>query len=865
MKVSRPHRSLCTVWRANPLYNGSLAARLFLIGFSTSVLSVLLTAGGYLTYELLQFRTTLTSNLKSVADILSVNNTAPLNFGDPQVARENLSALKADPHMLGACLYDRSGKLFASYARDGSYHACPVTPKTVSGLSFDQGHASYSVPVHLDNETLGTLFLCHGLEDEYARVKRSLLMLAAVLAGVLLFATWLSLRMSRAIARPIEALVGISRDVSERRDYSLRVTLDSDPEHGELGLLIDSFNHMLSKVEEGDDELSRHREHLEDEVTARTVDLMRLNRELTAELHGRRTAESALRESEERYALAMNGANDGLWDWDLKSGRVYYSSRWKAMLGCSEEEIGDQPAEWLDRAHPGDADRLRSEIEAHWHGRTSEFRIECRMRHRDGSYRWMLSRGLAIRSGDGKVTRMAGSQTDITDAKVSDPLTGLANRILFTESLARCIEQNHRDPERIFAVLFLDLDRFKVINDSLGHLAGDQLLVGVSQRLCQSVRSWDLCTTARMGGDEFAVLLENIQSEENARRVADRIQRDCRLPFVLEGRSVFTTFSIGVALSNKSYQSPEEILRDADTAMYAAKGSGKAHYEVFDAAMRARAVTRLEIETDLRRALTAHELVIHYQPEVNLDTGEIVALEALVRWQHPRHGIIPPLKFIPIAEETGLIVPLGAWVLKEACSQMRLWHSAFPNLSDVRISVNISGKQFVSKDLLRDVEQALRVSGLPPECLDLEITESVLMDDTEGAIQTLLDLKALGIGLQIDDFGTGYSSLSYLHRLPFDTLKIDRAFVSPLGLRDGRHEDGLEIIWTIMTLAQSLRMRVIAEGIETGTQLSELRQAGCEFGQGYHFSKPLDAAAAEKLLAERSGTLSHLPELAPTG
>jgi diguanylate cyclase (GGDEF)-like protein/PAS domain S-box-containing protein len=739
-------------------------------------------------------------------------------------------------------------------------------------LSFDDGHASYSVPVLLDHETLGTLLLCHGLEEEHARVKRSSLMLAAVLLGALLFAAWLSSRMSRAIARPIEALVGISREVSERRDYSLRVTLDSDPEHGEFGQLIDSFNHMLSKVEESSDELASHREHLEEEVTARTIELVRLNREITSELHGRRAAESALRESEERYALAMNGANDGLWDWDLKSGMVYYSSRWKAMLGCSDEEIGGQPGEWLDRAHPGDAGRLRSEIEAHWVGRTSEFRIECRMRHKDGTYRWMLSRGLAIRS-DGKVTRMAGSQTDITDAKVSDPLTGLANRILFTERLTRCIEQNHRDPRWIFGVLFLDLDRFKVINDSLGHLAGDQLLVGISHRLDRTLRSSDLAarlpgpsTVARLGGDEFAVLLENIQSEENARRVADRIQYDVSLPFVLEGRSVFTTFSIGVALSNDGYQSPEEILRDADTAMYAAKASGKARYEVFDAAMRARAITRLEIETDLRRALTFHELVIHYQPEVNLHTGEIVAFEALVRWKHPKHGIIPPSQFIPIAEETGLIVPLGGWVLEEACSQMQLWHSAFPNLSNVRISVNLSGKQFISKDLLRDVERALSISCLPPECLNLEITESVLMDDTEGAIQTLLDLKALGIGLQIDDFGTGYSSLSYLHRLPFDTLKIDQSFVSSLGVRDSNtHEDGIEIIRTIMTLAESLRMSVIAEGIETRTQLYDLLQAGCEFGQGFHFSKPLEAAAAHQLLAARSRTLSGLPQLALTG
>jgi len=868
MSLARRFNSFRSATSANPFRTGSLAARLFLIGFSTGLLSVLLTASGFLTYELLQFRSTLDSNLKSVADILAVNNTAPLNFGDSQVARENLSALKADPHILNACLYDRAGKLFASYVRAGSSHVCPPAAWAESGLGFHNGHAGYFAPVLLDHEVLGKLSLCHDMEDESARVRRSLLMLAAVLLGALVFAIWLSSRMTRAISRPIQALVVTSRKVSEERDYSLRVRLDSGREEGELGLLIDSFNHMLSKVEESTGELARHREHLEDEVTARTGELVRLNQELTEELSGRMAAENALRDSEERYALAMNGANDGLWDWDLKSGKVYFSSRWKTMLGCSGEEIGDEPAEWLDRVHPGDRQRLRSEIEAHWLGRTSEFRIECRMRHKDDNYRWMLSRGLAIRSADGKVTRMAGSQTDITDAKVSDPLTGLANRILFTERLTRCIEQKRRSTGWLFGVLFLDLDRFKVINDSLGHLAGDQLLLGVAERLCQTVRSPDLathlpgpCTVARLGGDEFAVLLEDIQSLETARLVAERIQRDSNIPFFLEGRSVFTTFSIGVALSSSAYQSAEEILRDADTAMYAAKGSGKARCEVFDGAMRARAIARLEIETDLRRAITSRELVIHYQPEVALRTGEIVGFEALVRWQHPKYGLVPPLEFIPIAEETGLIVPLGAWVLEEACVQMGRWHAAFPHLADLRISVNLSGKQLISKGLLRDVDRALSRSGLPPECVDLEITESVLMGDTEGAIQTLLNLKSLGIGLQIDDFGTGYSSLSYLHRLPFDTLKIDRSFVSSMGSQ----EDGIEIVRTIMALAQSLRMRVVAEGIENRTQLSSLREMGCGFGQGYHFSRPLDAAAAEKLLAARPKPERDFYDLVLTG
>jgi diguanylate cyclase (GGDEF)-like protein len=449
-----------------------------------------------------------------------------------------------------------------------------------------------------------------------------------------------------------------------------------------------------------------------------------------------------------------------------------------------------------------------------------------------------------------------------------DALTGLANRTLFTERLRRRMAKAHPDSGCIFGVLFLDLDHFKVINDSLGHLAGDQLLLGIASRLTQTVRSSDLVgrfsdsfTVARLGGDEFAVLIENIQSEENARSIADRIQRDMSLPFMVESRSVFTTFSIGVALSNGTYRSAEEILRDADIAMYAAKATGKACFAVFDPAMRARAIARLEIETDLRRALssralTSRELIIHYQPEIDLRSGEVVAFEALVRWQHPKNGLVPPLDFIPIAEETGLIAPLGAWVLEEACSQMRSWQTAFPEFSNLRISVNLSGKQLTSKDLLRDVAQALEVSLLPPECLDLEVTESILMEDAETAIQTLLKLKRLGLGLQIDDFGTGYSSLSYLHRLPFDTLKIDRSFVHSMDAQ----EDGIEIVRTIMALAQSLKMTVVAEGVENRVQLSHLREMGCEFAQGNHFSEPLDAASAERLLAAQSLTGNDLSE-----
>ena len=583
-----------------------------------------------------------------------------------------------------------------------------------------------------------------------------------------------------------------------------------------------------------------------------------------------------LRNSEFRYRSVVEHAGDIIYRTDAHGRFTYYNDAAVRILAYSRGEVIGRP--FTDLVHPLDrAEAFRFYARQLKSGNPETY-FEFRCITGNGQTRWL---GQNVQLFLDEKDRVAGFQAiarDITERRISeaalasqaahDALTGLANRTLLSARMNRCIEQNQRDSDYIFAIIFLDLDRFKVINDSLGHVAGDQLLVEISRRLAQTVRASDLIgrltehgIVARFGGDEFAVLVENVQSIENARQIADRILFDMKLPFFLEGRNVFTTFSIGVALSNDTYHSAEEILRDADIAMYEAKFSGKAQVAIFDPAMRARAVARLETETDLRSALTNHELVVHYQPEVDLRTGEIFGFEALVRWQHPRHGIVPPLDFIPIAEETGLIVPLGAWVLDEACRQMQRWQSAFPELPGLRMSVNLSGKQLVSVDLLRDLEHALQVSSLPPQSLDLEITESVLMVDTEAAIQTLGRLKAIGVGLQIDDFGTGYSSLSYLHRLPFDTLKIDRSFVHSMDVQ----EDGIEIVRTIMALARSLKMRVIAEGVENRSQLSRLRELGCRFGQGNHFYAAMDVSSVENLLAERSRSRNAPPELIPAG
>src|ERR1700747_2471925 len=563
-------------------------------------------------------------------------------------------------------------------------------------------------------------------------------------------------------------------------------------------------------------------------------------------------AQEALKESEERYALAARGSNDGLWDWNLSANVVHFSPRWKAMLGYEEGEMGDRPEEWFDRIHDADRERVKEEIGAHQKGLTPHFESEHRVLHKEGGFRWMLSRGVAVHDASGNVLRMAGSQTDITEGKVSDPLTGLPNRLLFIDRVSRLVKHAKRRKDQLFAVLFMDLDGFKMINDSMGHLIGDQLLLGVANRLEKCLRSTDTVarigetfTVARLGGDEFTVLLDHIKEPSDAKRAADRMMKALVAPFILGGKEVFTSVSIGIALSNSAYEQPEDILRDADTAMYRAKSLGKARYEVFDADMRASVMARLQLETDLRHALERGEFRNFYQPIVALASEEIVGFEALLRWQHPSRGLLAPQEFIPVAEETGLIRELGWWNLREACRQISEWRAAAIAHRHFTISVNLSAKQFLQPNLVEDIRKLLTELALLPEALKLEITESTVMADPSAAVEMLQQIKSLGIRLGIDDFGTGYSSLSYLHRFPLDTLKIDRSFISVME-DDG---EGMEIARTILPMANNLRLDVVAEGVETLQQVAMLKKLHCKYAQGYYFSRPLSAEGTAALLA----------------
>lgn len=557
-----------------------------------------------------------------------------------------------------------------------------------------------------------------------------------------------------------------------------------------------------------------------------------------------------LRQSEERYALAVSGASDGIWDWNLKTDEIYFSPRWKTMLGLEEDEVGDDPEEWFGRIHDEDREHVEASLKDHLEGETAHFESEHRMICGDESHRWVLNRGLAVKNDEGEAYRMAGSQTDITERKEAeeqlrheayhDDLTGLPNRNLFLQRLGEALECVHEHDEHSFAVLFLDLDRFKVINDSLGHEVGDELIVAVGERLKTCLGPDD--TLARFGGDEYAILVDDVGKLEEVTYFAQRIQDEVQKPFTLSDREAYTTTSIGVAISAPSYEEPEELLRDADAAMYRAKELGKARYEIFDNSLREAAVSLLQIESDLRQALENEEFETYYQPILSAETGAIVGSEALVRWIHPERGMVSPAEFIPVAEETGLILEIGVWMLRNACKQHKIWEEK--GYAGLFTSVNVSAQQFQHQDLPALLDEILEETGIEPGNLHLEVTESLLMNNLEATIETLNELISRGAKASIDDFGTEYSSLGYLKRFPIHHLKIDRSFIQ--GLEDNL--DQQSITKAIIALAHSLELEVIAEGVELEEHLSFLRGQKCEFVQGFLFSKAVPANDFEALM-----------------
>ena len=570
---------------------------------------------------------------------------------------------------------------------------------------------------------------------------------------------------------------------------------------------------------------------------------------------------------DELFMVIAENAADMIAVVDDHGNRIYNSPAYERVLGYSPEDL--QKTSALDQVHPDDRARV---MQAAQQARTSGHgeRLEYRMRHKNGAWRVLESTASVVPDTSGKSMNLVIVNRDITDRKRAeeqlqhnafhDCLTNLPNRALFLERLARAFNRAKRHPEYKFAVLFVDLDDFKKFNDSLGHSAGDEILIKIGQRLTSSLRKDDTIsrqaseyidlplagdTLARLGGDEFTILIEEIRDASDAIRVANRIQQIlAATPLIIGEQELFASASVGIALSSSSQTKPEDLLRDADMAMNRAKASGKARCKVFDTAMHALAVKRLNLESALRKGIEHEEFRVLYQPIVRLSDAKIVGFEALVRWERPNVGLVPPLEFISVAEESGLILPMNRWLRLEACRKLRQWQTQFPSDPPLTLSLNVTAKEFAHPALISDVKQALEQTGLEPSSLQLEILETIAMG--EGKPEGVLSqAKALGVGLSIDDFGSGYSSLSRLRRFPADTLKIDRAFISRLD----SDADNRAIVHTIIVLAQNFDLKVVAEGTETAEEVDELLAIGCEYAQGYYFSRPVTEEAASQLLS----------------
>lgn len=559
-----------------------------------------------------------------------------------------------------------------------------------------------------------------------------------------------------------------------------------------------------------------------------------------------------LEESEGRFRSAFDHTAVGMALVEPQGNIVQVNSALCQITGYTEAELLTLHYQAL--AHPSEVNKVEMLVHQLLKKQIPSFQFDTQYINKKNETIWVHLCVSIARDINTKSNRLIFQLQDITDRKraearlqhdaLHDAMTGLPNRVLFMTHLKHMIDRAKRNPGRLFAVLFLDLDRFKIVNDSLGHLAGDQLLTEAANRLQGCLRLGD--TIARLGGDEFTVLLEDLASLEEAKLVAQRIQSEIARPFNLHGQQVFTTVSIGIAQGGQDYEHPEEMLRDADTAMYRAKARGTSLCEVFDHDMHSAAVQRLRLESDLRRAILQREFVLNYQPIVALETGVLHGFEALIRWNHPERGLIPPVEFIPVAEETGLIVSLGEWVLKEACEQLQSWQQLYPERSLLQMCINLSAKQFLQADLIEQIQSLLSNIKIDPRSLKLEITESTVMENVDKGINLMKQIRALGIELSVDDFGTGYSSLSYLPHFPLDTLKIDRSFVTQMST----NRENVEVVRAVIALAKSLKMDTVAEGVETNAHWQQLQALGCGYGQGYFFSVPVDAAQAGDLMKQ---------------
>jgi diguanylate cyclase (GGDEF)-like protein/PAS domain S-box-containing protein len=792
---------------------------LFVIMASLAALGVSVPMG---IFDTLGLRRAMVRDLSVLADVLARNSTAALTFRDARAAQDVLQALQAEPSVTAACTYTNDGKPFAIYVRDGTgADFVPPLPQPPASR-FEAGRLVQFREIELEGENLGTIYLESDLERLNTRSRHYTLAFLATLLATLGLAFVLAGRLQRPISRPLLDLVQTAKAISQAADYSIRAEI---PDQDEFGALASEFNGMLDQIEERNAQLRRHREQLEEEVASRTTELVMAN--------------SQLQRAEEKYRAIFEDAVVGIFQVTPQGRPLSINRALAEMHGYDSPE--QLLAEVSDVGSQLFVDPSRmTEIQNMLAGSDVVRGVEVQIYRRDKTKKWALLNIRVVRDDAGNTLLQEGTVEDVSDRKAAeervqflayyDALTGLPNRLLLHDRLANAMANARRRNEKV-ALLFLDLDRFKIINDSLGHSIGDLLLQEVAERLKRWARAQD--TVARIGGDEVIILLSGVRDVPDAAVAAERIMEAMTAEFVVQGHSFNVSCSIGISIFPVHGVDSEALIKNADAAMYCAKDSGRNNFRFFTEDMNAQVMERLTLENCLRLALEKQELSLMYQPQMDIVTGEIIGLEALLRWENPELGVIPPEKFIRVAENTGLILPIGEWVLRTACSQARKWQDA--GLPAMPVAVNVSAVQFRQDGFRELIRNVLLQTGLASQYLELELTESLLLTNEDVMFSVLRELKEMGLKLAIDDFGTGYSSLSYLRQFPVSKLKIDRSFVRDVAV----DADAAAIATAIISMAKGLNLRVIAEGVENDAQMAFLRAQRCDEIQGYYLSRPL--------------------------
>ncbi len=595
---------------------------------------------------------------------------------------------------------------------------------------------------------------------------------------------------------------------------------------------------ILSGLDDRAIALEAVKEGAQDFLVKGEMDALLLKKSLRHSIE-RKKIESALKESEERYALAARGANDGIWDWDIAAQKFYFSSRFLAMMGLKPEEAPTDLESWSQMLHPDDGPAFLDLIGRHIEGTLKQLRVEYRVQHPDGHYRWMLIRGEAVRDGNGRARRIAGSQTDITDFRLIDTLTGLPNRLLFSDRLEQAYLRFESHTSQGFALIYLDINRFGRLNESFGIRGGDSILADIARRLKECLGVGD--TISRPGSDEFLILLEGTHPGTGIAPVETRLKEALHRPLYFSREELHLDFSAGVIFSELREEGPESLIRDAHSALNLAKQKGGSVFQVYSHELSEASRERMQLESLIRKALEEGQFRLFYQPQLDLRTGKINGFEALIRWAHPELGLISPERFLPVAEDTGLIGKIGQWTLREAIHQLETWHQEGLR---VRVAVNLSPTEFRARTVAAFLRQELKDRTFPPGALEMEFTETVALENVAQTIEELQEIQDMGLRIAVDDFGTGFSSLTYLKRFPVNAVKIDREFV--MSIPD--NTDDAAIVSAILAMGKSLGLEVVAEGVETEAQLAFLRARNCEFVQGYLISRPLPAEEAVEVL-----------------